>query len=351
MTHKTDYTWIELAALLPNGKMVRDRFVRVDDFGGITKWRSRFNNRDIFSSICIYAESNYKAKSIAPIFFDIDSADSVPATRESAITLCEMLMDRVSVPQDSLEIYFSGNKGFHILIPCELFRAFYSPHILGLYKRMAEKAEKQGVRFIDKVVYSKRRIWRLPNSINSKSGLFKILLTYEELRDMDIAGIMKLAEAYRPDDTFVTPAVCEKAAEWYLRAIECVEKNVKAPSIGKINKKFKKGWRMPPCIKTIEASVVPDGIRHKLYLSLARYYGYLNMHHEEIVERLEAIDQRHPIRDPDSIERAIKFGCEHPGFPGCDDPALQKYCRKERCFYAKLKASVARNAYCKEIRD
>ena len=73
---------------------LRDQFVRVDDFGGITKWRSRFNNRDIFSSICIYAESNYEAESIAPIFFDIDSADSVPATRESAITLCEMLMDR-----------------------------------------------------------------------------------------------------------------------------------------------------------------------------------------------------------------------------------------------------------------
>jgi hypothetical protein len=48
-------------------------------------------------------------------------------------------------------------------------------------------------------------------------------------------------------------------------------------------------------------------------------------------------DARHPIHDPDSIERIVKFGCEHPGFPGCSDPALAKYCQKEQCFYAELR--------------
>jgi hypothetical protein len=209
---------------------------------------------------------------------------------------------------------------------------------------MAEKAEKEGVRFVDKSVYSKRRIWRLSNSINSKSRLFKIPLTYEELRDMSIDGILKLADRARSEDTFVVPKVCDQAAYWYRLAIERFEKNLTRPTNDKINTKFKRGWRMPPCIKTIQAAIIPDGIRHQLYLSLARYYGYLNMHYEEILERLEAIDSRNPIRDPDSIERAADFGCRHPGFPGCDDPALTRYCQKDKCFYVKLKRSLVESS-------
>ena len=94
----------------------------------------------------------------------------------------------------------------------------------------------------------------------------------------------------------------------------------------------------------IERAVIPDGIRHPLYLSLARYYGYLNMHHDEILDRIMAIDQRHPICDTDSIQRAVKFGAEHPGFPGCDDPSLKRYCHSDTCFYAKMKASTSRES-------
>lgn len=343
------YVWIELAALLPNGKMVRNQFVHIDDVEAIAKWRKRFKNTDVFSSICLYAEPNKESKFTAPIFFDIDSADNLPQTRVSAITLCEMLMDRAFTPQDCLDIYFSGNKGFHVIVPCEVFKPSYSPHMLKLYKRMAEKAEMTGVQFIDKGVYTNRRIWRLPNSINSKSGLFKIPLTYEELRDISIDGILEIAESLRPEDSFAVPRECQKAVVWYRTAIECLEKkSIQSSSVKKINSQFKNGWRMPPCIKAIEAAVIPDGIRHELYLALARYYAYLNMHHEEMQDRIEAIDQRNPIRDPDSIQRAVKFGCEHPGFPGCE--AFKKYCRMENCFYAKLKETKTQKSEDKEMK-
>jgi len=51
------------------------------------------------------------------------------------------------------------------------------------------------------------------------------------------------------------------------------------------------------------------------------------MHPDEMQDRIEAINQRNPIRDPDSIQRAVKFGCE----------VFKRYCRIENCFYAKLK--------------
>jgi hypothetical protein len=230
-----------------------------------------------------------------------------------------------------------------------VFQAFSSPYALALNKRMAVKAQAQGIRFLDTGVYTNKRIWRMPNSIHGKSNRFKIPLTYEELRDIDIDRIVKLAQNPRPQDSFVMPQVCQAAARWYRRAIECFEKTHTArPSGRKVNSQFKRGWRMPPCVKAIETAVVPDGIRHQLYVSLARYYGYLNMHHDEMLDRLEAIDQRNPIRDPDSIERAVSFGCTHPGFPRCDDPAIARYCQKDKCFYARLKGSTAGDSRAQE---
>jgi len=341
---KEDSGWIELAALLPSGAMVRDKFVRRDGTEDINQWKGGFGNTNIFSSIAIYAQPASGSKFIVPIFFDIDSADDLPGARQSTIVLCEMLMSRTKVTQDQLDIYFSGSKGFHVLISCETFQSFYSPHTLGLYKRMAEKAEQMGVKYVDKSVYSRRRIFRCSNSRHGRSGLFKVPLTFEELRDTGMEGILKIAEAPRSEDSFVAPRICDRAVFWYREAIEWFERNAKSFSASRINAEFKKGWRISPCVKAIQGAILPDGIRHQTYLTLARYFGYLNMHYEEILERLQEIDSRHPIWDPDSMERAADSGCRHPGFPGCDDPVLARYCQKDKCFYLGLKHSLVESS-------
>jgi len=339
---KEDYRWIELAVLLPDGKMVRNHFVQMDDTKAIANLRCRYSNTDIFYSICIYAEPTCKARFVAPLYFDLDGPENLPATRESTLQLCELITDIIDVPYDCLDIFFSGNKGFHVMIPCEVFQPFYSVEMFALYKQTAEQVEKVGIQFVDKSVYSERRIWRFPNSINSKSGLYKIPLTYEEVRDIDIGGILEIAKSPRLEDSYVLPSVCPFSVSWYKTEIERLRSESTKCSYYSGIQRFRTGWRMVPCVRAIESTTLPDGTRHVTYLSLARYFGYLNMHYEEILERLTFIDSRNPIRDPDSIERAADFGCSHPGFPGCDDPAFMRYCQKDNCFYAKLKDS--RNA-------
>ena len=58
-----DFIWIELAGFLPDGKMIRDQFVRIDDVEAISSWRDKFNNTDVFSSICRY-EKPYHEKTL-----------------------------------------------------------------------------------------------------------------------------------------------------------------------------------------------------------------------------------------------------------------------------------------------
>jgi hypothetical protein len=225
-----------------------------------------------------------------------------------------------------------------------VFGAFYSPDTLGLYRRMARRAREAGVRCVDLSVYSHRRLWRLACSRNGKSGLFKIPLTYEELRDIGIDGIKRMAVRPRPEETLARHTACQEATEWYRRALAAYSRLKARSRQTRVIKKFRRGWRMPPCIKAIQAATLPDGTRHQTYLSLARFYNYIGMHPEELRERLEDLDVRHPIRDPDYIERAVVWGCDHPGFPGCDDDSLRRHCRPEECFYARLKNTRTKDA-------
>ena len=338
--HSMSYNYAELAALLPNGKMVRDHYVHKDDSRRSSAWRRRFHNTNVFSSIGMLREPSNRSECVFPLYFDIDCPADLEAARGSTITLCEMLMDRIRLPQDCLNIAFSGSKGFHVVVAPEVFQGFYSPHTLGLYKEMACRARDAGVCHLDASVYTARRLWRLVNSKHGKSGLHKSPLRYEELRDISIDGIMRLAEGPRLDDTFARHQVCEEVAQWYKRAIAVAAKFETHPRRATTHLKFKRGWRMPPCVKAIEAATLPDGVRHHAYLSLARAYRRIGMHPDEIRERLEALNSRNPIRDSDYIGRTIEWACAHPGFPGCNDESLRRYCHPDNCFYFRIKKNA-----------
>lgn len=327
------YKFIELAVHLPGRKMIRDRFIRIDDQKAILDWRNQYKNTDIYSTIQQYEKSDPHSRFIAPIFFDIDSQSNQEKARESALILCELIIKRLQIDIDQIDIFFSGNKGFHITVPCNVFQAFPSDCLLELYKKMAQNAQQQGVKYLDTNVYSQRRLWRFSNSINSKSGLYKIPLYHKELLHMRIDKIKDLAREPRPEDNFASARPVKSACQWYRYALKCMAR-IKSDSVGdRTFTGFKKGWRIPPCIKAMQKNILQDGTRHNAYLVLARFYSWINMHPQQIKEKLLQLDKRHPISDPDSIDRIIKWAAEHPGFAGCDNELLQKYCSKHKCFY------------------
>lgn len=326
-----------MSALLPNGKMVRNHYISADDKEGMQKWRTEYKNTDVFSSVVFYEKSDNSSKFVVPLFFDIDAVNDLIVARESALVLSHMLENNAYIPLDMIEIFFSGYKGFHLVVPLAVFEPPSCNDCLALNKRMAEKAEESGIRFIDKGVYTLKRIWRLPNSRNGKSGLFKIPLSYEELRDIDIKGIQRLAKTPRPQNSFVTPILIPEVAKWYNQALKCVERTKENNLLKTDNDgNFKTGWRKPPCIRAIEKATIPEGIRHSLYVHLARYYAWLGMHPDGIIEEIQEIDLRNPVEDPDSILRAVKSGCKYAGFPGCSNRLLRRYCNPSNCFLSQL---------------
>jgi hypothetical protein len=338
------FCWIELAALLPTGKMVRDKFVHINDSREIAGWCKKYNNTDIFTSIQRYERPGADSGFIVPVYFDIDCGDNLNNSKKSSLILCELIIKRLRIDTGQIGIFFSGYKGFHITVDCEVFNAFPSKYLLPLYKKMARNARKQGVEFLDGNVYSNRRLWRLCNSVNSKSGLYKIPLSHKELMHLDIDKIKELAEQPRSQENLIDLKQNKDACRWYRNALKCMER-IKVESCNrKTFTNFKNGWRIPPCIEAMQKTTLPDGIRHNSYLILARFYSWINMHPEQIKEKLLETDKRHPISDPDSIERIIKWSAENTGFAGCGSEILQKYCQKNKCFYYKeIKAKKGQN--------
>ena len=126
------------------------------------------------------------------LWIDIDN-NELEQARKDAIALIENADRRYSVRFGDMLIFFSGSKGFHIGLPLS-----WSPEPSRDFNRVARSVAERlaGEVVIDKSIYDKVRAFRSPNSRHPKSGLHKIRLSYEELREWSIERIKR--EARRP---------------------------------------------------------------------------------------------------------------------------------------------------------
>ncbi len=122
------------------------------------------------------------------LYFDIDHAD-LTESLNMAITLCEFLDFR----DIHYEKWFSGSKGFHIQVPTVQFE-FKPTKDQNILKRMAMAIAESCKVSIDSSIYNTTRIFRVGNSINNKSGLYKIPVT-----EWHLDSIMALAAEPQPD--------------------------------------------------------------------------------------------------------------------------------------------------------
>ncbi|MCI0454459.1 MAG: AAA family ATPase, partial [Candidatus Dadabacteria bacterium] len=132
-------------------------------------------------------------------FLPID-IDSVGAVREPPLQTTKAILLNLQTKFDvdikAVPIYFSGAKGFHVEIPSGLFGFNPSPRLHEIFKSIVNKLLPEEA-VIDYSIYDKVRLWRIKNTINSKSGLYKIPLPVDELFNLTIPEIKELAKTPR----------------------------------------------------------------------------------------------------------------------------------------------------------
>lgn len=144
--------------------------------------------------------SNYKGFAYADYFpIDIDVKGDLQEALDKLRDLVTTLEVRHDVNVNELWYFFSGSKGFHLYIPSVMFGAVPSTDIAVYYKRFAQDLLKPMGLAYDSTIYDIVRLWRVPNTINSKSGLYKVQLSPAEIW-LDMDEITELAKAPRKID-------------------------------------------------------------------------------------------------------------------------------------------------------
>jgi len=331
------FCWRELAAALPDGGFERNQWVRAGDDEAVGMWRVHHHDTDVYTSVCRFEQPDRASRYRCPFFLDIDSEQDLEQARHDTLKACDLLIEHLGLKPECLDLWFSGAKGFHLLVPLVVFGYPNYNHLLQVWKALAKRLVNEGAAHIDLGVYDRARVLRLPNSMHSKTSLYKVPLEYKELRDLGLDHVLEVAKHPRDDASMAVPEECPQAVGWIKRAIDWDNARRKRRSDGKNPKPtFQNGWRMPPCIQTLEQVRLPDGLRHSAYFVLARWYAYVGMHPKESEKRLRQIDCRHPIRDLHYIRRVIKNGQEHAGFAGCEHEVLSLYCQPDGCFLKHL---------------
>lgn len=150
-------------------------------------------NLDHYYSLFHYSDEHKKifdeTKSVAGItnlttpfiYFDLDSKNDLEAARKDALAVVSKLLS-FGINQSAIQIYFSGNKGFHIIV--ETNQHFSAKELKTFVKQFTN-----GLKTFDERVYDCNRILRIPLTKHKSSNLFKIPLTVNELAELSINDI------------------------------------------------------------------------------------------------------------------------------------------------------------------
>jgi hypothetical protein len=130
------------------------------------------------------------------ILIDIDNENDLNESQTRSIAVVTRLQSGYGLSPDDLSLYFSGNKGFHVVINLNSFGSPEPHEEMGLLIKSVVK-ELCGDILFDTTIYENHRLMRVDNSLNAKSGLYKIQLSYSELFQMSIDEIKTLAKRPR----------------------------------------------------------------------------------------------------------------------------------------------------------
>ncbi|MDZ4658702.1 MAG: DNA primase [Bythopirellula sp.] len=133
------------------------------------------------------------------LWFDIDADGDLEHATTQARRLCAGMVERYGIDADTLLVFFSGAKGYHVGLPIMLAGSPEpSAEFHKIARRFAEGVAERLAVTIDAGVYDRVRAFRAPNSRHPKTGLHKRWLSFDELLGLSVDAILRLAATPEP---------------------------------------------------------------------------------------------------------------------------------------------------------
>ena len=285
---------LELGHALPYFE--RNHFTTV---AGIADYRTQYHNVGLYRSAYFYnqTESIKDAYLYADFYFDFDNKDDVELAREDLLfVIWKMsLSTTFHLPLEAFRIYFSGMKGFHLVIPKEYIGIQPSQELDKLFRWIALGFQEESINeTLDLVVYERRRLFRLENSQHPESGLHKIPLHYQEASKMPIDEIRELAKQPRIFMKEAVPVLIPQARRFYEQ-----EAKEMLDEINRLAERFKnrppaanfKPGEVPKYIQQILDEGPVDGYRNETAAGLTSYFLQQGLEEAQIWDELVSWNQ------------------------------------------------------------
>jgi KaiC/GvpD/RAD55 family RecA-like ATPase len=205
------------------------------------------------------------------LVFDFDNEDAPELSQKDALEVINRLT-AMGIKSSNYNITFSGNKGFSIEI--FLSKEYTSKELKVVAENLAGDLHTW-----DTSLYDENQILRVPGTKHRTSGLYKITLKEEELKQLNISEIKEKAKTLTPIDWIEDQVT--------LPSNLFVSKKKEAKPIilnkDKLNFSFKPD-NMPNWKYAILNGYFPPGKRHDSMLALASYYKGMGYPMEQTVQ-------------------------------------------------------------------
>lgn len=288
--------------------------------------------------------AGYQGKVWAPFFpIDLDHREVTPAL-EAARLLSAIFIDRWMIDPHGLQIYFSGSKGFHLMLDIRLFGKIPPSKTLPLLfdsmRRHLAQALPEALRAtLDLTIKDRLRLLRLPNTVHEQSKLNKCILTLDELRSMTVDEIRLRARSRRPlaltDETGFLSRVAVAENRPAVRFCQRIRRQLRKVT----RKPFAYRFRRPadltridfPCagLQAIWDSHIEPGQRNNCAIRLASELRLLGLSADEVSEKLIEWNERNRIELAADEMRAVVRSAYQHRFPyrySCRDDLLRRFC-------------------------
>jgi hypothetical protein len=287
-------------------------------------FRTKNKEHGLFTTAYRYDKEEIRtANMIGNLYIDFDVNDievDFNQVREDAIRTISAFKAIFGIDHTSIQIFFSGNKGVHLVVPAEVLGVQPHDELHMVFKSIAEDMNKL-VRYetIDTRIYDKVRLFRVPNSIHPKTGYYKVPITLQELQSSSLEDLKVLAEQPRKPipikRTYNTKA--NRIYQGYLKEWETEKKRMSA--------RRHKGKAttlsfMPPCIQHILSQGAKEGKRNNTVAVLASYFLQRGVKEDEALDRTLDWNDEHvipqlPAREIENTVRSIyraehRYGCQ-----------------------------------------
>lgn len=272
------------------------------------------------------------------LYLDFDDNKNLNNAREDVIHTLSFFNVVYHIPKEETRIYFSGNKGFHLIIPGEILGIKPQKELNEVFKIIAEQVSNYSLhKTIDLKIYDSKRLFRVPNSINSKTNLYKILLTPDELKNLSEKDIRTLATKPRnivPSNKATTNTFA--MAQFRNAELKYEDKKKELDAKAKVHHGTLK--IVPPCIKNILENGAEKGSRNVTIACLTSFYKSYGKSMEETIEYLSEWNSRNVEPTPDrELRNTIKSIFLGDKYYGCSTLSIITECNKEECGLIKSK--------------